>query len=560
MSKYEELWSKAYDEGVRRKVEIPDINLYQLLERTAKRYPDKKATSYFNASLTYSQLLNQVDIFAAVLAKKGIGKGDRVAVMLPNCPQYLISYFALARLGAIVAQTSPLYKSDELLFELQDAECKWIILLDLLYPVLSPIEKQSSLEGVIFTRVSDYFPFHLKMLYPIKQLKEGTKVKVPSRSNYYWFKSLISQSTGTPPEVKIDPDQDVALFQFTGGTTGRPKGAQLTHKNVVANAYQTKEWLGNDCQEGKERILDVLPLFHSYGMTTTMNLSVLIGGTLILLPRFDLEQVLKIIEKDKPTLFPGVPTLYVAIINHPEIGKYDLSSIKSCISGAAPLPVEVQRRFEELTGGKLVEGYGLSEASPVTHCNPVMGRGKEGSIGIPMSNTRASIIDVETGEELPVGEKGELALTGPQVMKGYWKRPEETEAVLEDGWLYTGDIATMDEDGFFFIVDRKKDMIISGGFNVYPREVEEVLYEHPAVKEAVVCGISEEYHGEVVKAYIVIKEDRETSEEEIIAFCKEKLSAYKVPKEVDFRQELPKTMVGKILRRELRKEEEESSA
>lgn len=554
MDSMEQIWSKSYDEGVKRSLQVPHLSLYDMLRITVSRFPQQKATLYFGTSLTYTQLLERVHRMAAALSSMGIKKGDRVAVMLPNCPQYLISFFAIARLGAICVQVSPLFQSDELLFELVDSQSEHLIILDLFYPVLQKIEKKSPVKRVIFTSASEYFPFHLKILYPIKLKKEGKQIKIPKREEYLYFQDLLKNKS-TLPQVEIDPQNDIALFQYTGGTTGSPKGAQLTHTNVVINAYQTKEWLGSQCNEGHEIILDVLPLYHSYGMTTAMNISVLIGGTLILIPRFDLEQILKAIEKFKPTLFPGVPTLYVAIINHPKIKEYNLSSIKACISGAAPLPVEVKRKFEELTGGLLVEGYGLSEASPVTHCNPIEKRGKIGSIGIPMSNTVAKIVDLETGEDLPPNEKGELVISGPQVMKGYWKREEETDIALRDGWLHTGDIAIMDEEGFFFIVDRKKDMIISGGFNIYPRDVEEVLYKHPSVLEAVVVGLPDDYHGEIVKAYIVLKPNVETTAEEIRQFCKEKIAKYKVPREIEFRQDLPKSMVGKVLRRELREEE-----
>lgn len=555
MDSMEEIWRKRYDEGVRRNIQEPHFGLYDMLKSAVSKFPNHRATLFFGASLTYSQLLEKVDKMAAALASMGVKKGDRVAVMLPNCPQYLISFFATARLGAICVQVSPLFQSDELLFELVDSSSEILIILDLFYPILQKIEKKSPVKKVIFTSVNEYFPFVLKLLYPLKLKKEGKRIMVPAKEEYYWFQDLLKTASLQLPQVDIDPQNDIALFQYTGGTTGSPKGAQLTHHNVVINAYQTKEWLGPQCKEGEEIILDVLPLYHSYGMTTAMNMSILVGGTLILIPRFDLEQILKAIEKYKPTLFPGVPTLYVAIINHPQIGNYNLSSIKACISGAAPLPMEVKRKFEELTGGLLVEGYGLSEASPVTHCNPIKKRGKKGSIGIPMSNTIAKVVDLETREDLQPGEKGELIIAGPQVMKGYWMREEETRASLSDGWLHTGDIAIMDEDGFFFIVDRIKDMIISGGFNIYPRDVEEVLYKHPSILEAVVVGLPDDYLGEMVKAFVVLKPTKEATADEIRSFCIEKMAKYKAPREIEFREELPKSMVGKVLRRELREEE-----
>ncbi|RLC69430.1 MAG: long-chain fatty acid--CoA ligase, partial [Chloroflexi bacterium] len=345
-----------------------------------------------------------------------------------------------------------------------------------------------------------------------------------------------------------------------GGTTGVPKGAMLTHKNMLANAIQVRHWLV-DAKEGGEVMLSVLPFFHVYGMTVCMNMAIYIGSAMVLLPQFKVKEVLEAINKYKPTLFPGVATMYVAINTYPEVSKYDISSIRACIAGAMPLPYEVWTKFEEITGGKLVEGYGLTEASPVTHCNPIYGLRKP-CIGLPFPDTEAKIVDLETGEkELPIGEIGELAVRGPQVMKGYWNMPEETKMVLKpDGWLLTGDIAKMDEDGYFYIVDRKKDMILSGGYNIYPREIEEVLYAHPKVKEVAAVGVPDEYKGEVPKVFIVLKEGETATEEEIIAYCKENLAKYKIPKYVEFRKELPKTMVGKILRRVLAEEEKKKMA
>jgi long-chain acyl-CoA synthetase len=358
----------------------------------------------------------------------------------------------------------------------------------------------------------------------------------------------------TPPSVDIVSD-DVALLQYTGGTTGVSKGVMLTHQNLVANAMQCKSWFP-EISIGNERLLAVLPFFHSFGMTTSMNCPILVAATMILVPRFNTKEILSLIEKYKPTLFPGVPTMYVAINNYPDVSKYDLSSVKFCISGAAPLPLEVLQEFEQLTGGTLREGYGLTESSPVTHCNPLEGMVKEGSIGIPFPDTECKIVDVDTGEkELEVNEIGELCIRGPQVMTGYWNMPEETKCTIRKEWLYTGDIAKVDEDGYFYIVDRKKDMIIASGYNIYPRDIEEVLYEHPKVKEAVVAGIPDEYRGETVKAYVVLKEGVTASEEEIIQFCRENMAKYKVPTAVAFRDDLPKTIVGKMLRRELVEEE-----
>jgi long-chain acyl-CoA synthetase len=367
-----------------------------------------------------------------------------------------------------------------------------------------------------------------------------------------WFTDVLSSAPATPPRAEVKPS-DTAVLLYTGGTTGIPKAAEITHKNLVANVIQVNEWVKTAPKDLPDTILTALPLYHSYAMTTCMNLAVYMGVPMILIPNpRELDHVLKCIDRHKPTLFPGVPTMYVAINNYPELSKYDVRSIKACISGAAGLPVQVQTKFQDLTGARLVEGYGLSEATPVTHANPVFGENRVGTIGLPYPDTDAKVVDLETGtREMPVGEPGELIVQGPQVMKGYWNKPEETRLTLRDGWLYTGDIAVMDPDGYFQIVDRKKDMIIAGGYNIYPREIEEVLFQHPKVLEATVAGIADPYRGETVKAYVVLKPGQTSTPEDIIAFCRERLAAYKSPKVVEFRDSLPKTMVGKILRRQL---------
>jgi len=392
------------------------------------------------------------------------------------------------------------------------------------------------------------------MLYPLVQKKDGHNPQVTYGSDVEPFLSVLKESANNPVKIEVDPEHDIALLQYTGGTTGVAKGVMLTHANLIANAVQCKAVLYK-LKMGRDRILGALPLFHVYGMTTVMNKGISIAAEIILVPKFDVKQILELISKTKPTLFPGAPTMYIGLINHPDLQKYDLSSIEACVSGSAPLPVEVKNRFEELTGGKLVEGYGLTEASPVTHSNPIWGKSITGSIGLPWPDTDSRVLDPSTGEELPTGQIGELAVKGPQVMVGYWNRPEDTAAVLKDGWLLTGDMGYMDEDGYFYIVDRKKDMIIAGGFNIYPREVEEVLFEHPAIQEAAVIGVPDPYRGETVKAFVVLKQGMEASEEELEKHCREKLAAYKIPRLYEFRSELPKTMVGKVLRRQLQEED-----
>ncbi len=507
-----------------------------MLEDTAAKYPENSALVFPGVKLTYSSLVNMANRLATGLYEMGVRKGDRVAVMLPNCPQWVISYYAVLKLGAVLVQTNPMYVERELEHQLNDSGAKLIIVLDSLYPRVKNIRAHTPLQQVVCVSFTE----------------------PAAIDNTLSFEALLKDYPASPPEVKIDPREDVAVFQYTGGTTGVSKGVMLTHYNLVANAYQVRGWMPM-CREGQERILTVLPLFHIYSLTACNNLSVLLGGAQYLMPRFDINNMLQVINDFKPTLFPGAPTLYIAMINHPRIADYDVKSIRVCISGSAPLPLEVSERFYRLTGGYLIEAYGLSEASPATHLNPLGGEDRTGSIGLPAPDTEARIMDMETGkEEMPVGQVGELVVRGPQVMKGYWNMPAETSAVLRDGWLYTGDMAKMDEDGYFYIVDRKKDIIIAGGFNIYPREVEEVLYEHPKVQEAVVVGIPDPYRGETVKAFLVLRPGMSASPEEITAYCREKLASFKIPQLIEFRESLPKTAVGKILRRALRELEQEA--
>lgn len=552
-------WLDIYPEEIPPSIDYPEVPLYTLLDEITKKYPQNTATIFYNARLSYEELKEQVDAFAHSLEQLGVEKGCRVAIMMPNTPQMVIAYYAALKIGGIVVQTNPLYKENELRHQLQDSGAKVIISLDMLYPTIQKVRNETYLEHVILSNIKDYLAFPLTLLYPIKERKEG-KVKIPAGENILWFKDLLERSRGKKAEpANINHKEDLALIQYTGGTTGISKGAMLTHFNLVANIYQMKYWI-TDLEEGKEVMMGALPFFHVYGMTACMNYSIASAGTLILIPRFNVDTILKMIKKHRPTLFPGVPTMYVALLNHKDLSKYDISSIRVCLSGAAPLPVKVQKQFEEATGGKLVEAYGLSETSPATHCNPIYSLRKEASIGIPVPDTDCKIMDLESGEkELPPGERGELVIKGPQVMKGYWNMPEETKEVLQDGWFYTGDIAIMDEKGFFYIVDRKKDVILAGGFNVYPRDIEEVLYKHPKISEACVIGVKDEYRGETVKAYIVPKQGENLTEEEIKNYCREHLAAYKVPKIYELTDELPKTLVGKVLKRSLREKDKEEN-
>ncbi len=546
-------WLASYPTGIPHSIEYPDVPLFRLLEESAAKFPHRPAIIYFDRRISYRELDQLVRSFAAALHELGVRKGHRVSINLPNIPQFVIAFYAALRLGAIAVQTNPMYTERELKELLNDSGAETIITLDLLYPRVKSIRPQTSLKQVILTSGKDFLPPLLKALYPLKELLERRRVSLKDE-DYDSLPELLRRYRGQrSPEAQLDPAEDVAILQYTGGTTGTAKGAMLTHRNLVANALQSRSWFLR-AEEGKERVLAVLPFFHVYGMTVAMNLSIALASAMILLPRFVIDEILKAINKYQPTMFPGAPTIYVAFNSHPHIARYKVGSIGECISGSAPLPVEVKRRFEELTGGRLVEGYGLSEASPVTHSNPLDGRDIPGSIGIPFPDTEAKILG-PTGEDLGVGEAGELVVRGPQVMKGYWNDPQESAQVLRDGWLHTGDIAKMDEQGYFYIVDREKDLIIASGYNVYPREVEEVIYQHPKVAEAAVIGVPDPYRGETVKAFIVPHPGEELEKEELIAFCRERLAAYKVPRLIEFRGSLPKTAVGKILKRELREEE-----
>jgi long-chain acyl-CoA synthetase len=566
----EKPWLKEYDSGVPATIDYPQVPLHQFLLDTAAKYPNKTALVFGNvveplgnalmdAPMTYSQLLEQTQRFAAALQELGVEKGDRVAIWLPNCPQFVIAYYATLMVGGIVVPCNPSYVAREIRHQLNDSGAKVAIVLSLVYPTMKQVRSETQVEKAIVANIKEYFPGLLKFLFTLaKEKKEGHLQDISGDADTYWFQDLLAQAPAKPRPVEVKPE-DTGVLMYTGGTTGVSKGAQLTHRNLVANALQVRSWM-SDSIEGEEVMMAALPLYHSYSMTVSMNHTVYLAGKIILIPdpRI-LDHVLKSITKHKATLFPGVPALYVSITNYRDINKYDVSSIRACISGAAGLPPEVQEGFERLTGGKLVEGYGLSEATPVTHCNPIYGKRKEGSwIGIPFPDTDSVVMDLETGERLlQTGEIGELCIRGPQVMKGYWNMPTETANSLQGGWLHTGDIARMDTDGFFQIVDRKKDMILgTGGFNIYPREVEDVLYEHPKVLEAAVAGVPlGQEKGERVKAYIVLKPGQTATEEEIIQYCRDNLAYYKVPKFVEFRDELPKTMVGKILRRVLVEEE-----
>jgi len=557
----EKPWLKSYEPQVPPTLIYPHRPLQDNLAESARKYPDATATIFQNAKLSYAELNALVDRFSAALQELGVKKGDRVAVYMANCPQFIIAYYGALRVGAIVVAFNPLYAAPEVEHQLVDSGAETMVCMSRFYPNVKSVRARTSLKNVIVTNIKEYFPPVLKVLFTlVKEKHGGDRQDISGDANTYWFQELLARAPAEPRAVVVQPE-DTAVLLYTGGTTGVPKGAELSHASMMSNAVMCRHWL-HDSQEAKEIVLTTLPLYHSYGMTTCMNFGIYAAAAMLLIPNpRDYVDIMKNINKHHPTLFPGVPTMYVAFNSFPDIGKYNVKSIRACLSGAAGLPKEVQTRFQQLTGARLVEGYGLSEASPVTHANPVYGKNKIGTIGVPWPDTEARIVDIDTGlQDMPMGEKGELVVRGPQVMKGYWRMPEETAIALRDGWLYTGDIAVMDDEGYFTIVDRKKDMIIAGGFNIYPREVEEALYRHPKIKEAVVAGIPDPYRGETVKAYVILKDGETATEEEIIEFCKTQVAKYKVPTAVEFRTELPKTIVGKIFRRILVDEEKKKQA
>lgn len=555
MVKTKKPWHAHYPEEIPKSISYDEKPLHVYLQESVHRYEKMKALHFMGKEMTFSEVYTEAKKLANYMQSLGLKKGDRVAIMLPNCPQSVISYYGALLAGAIVVQTNPLYTERELEYQLKDSGATFIVCLDILLPRVTNVRDQTDIEHTIVTGIKDYLPFPKNLIYPFIQKREyNMVVKVdPSEDTHVWSQ-IIKLTSDNYTEVAVDPKKDLALLQYTGGTTGHPKGVMLTHHNLVANVQMCRHWLYKS-EEGKEVVLGVLPFFHVYGMTTVMNMSIMMGSKMVLLPKFDAAEVLKTIHKQRPTLFPGAPTIYVGLLNHRDLKKYDLSSIEACISGSAPLPVEIQEQFERETGGRLVEGYGLTETSPVTHANFLWTKRVNGSIGVPWPDTDAKIVKIGTLEELEQGEVGEIAVKGPQVMSGYWNNEEETAEVLKEDWLLTGDLGYVDEDGYFYIVDRKSDMIIAGGYNIYPREIEEVLYEHEAIQEVTVAGVPDPYRGETVKAYVVLKDNYNVSDDDLNKYCRKHLAAFKVPRIYEFRDELPKTAVGKILRRKLVEED-----
>ena len=557
-------WLKYYDEVVPYSINYPSVPLDELLKISASKYPDQIAILFggslgsrvLDKPVTYRELNTAVDQFAAAIQSLGVKKGDRVAIFMPNCPQFVIAYYGSMRAGGVAVPFNFLYTQKEIKDQLNDSGAEVMITLSSFYSMVKSVREETSLRHIVVTNIKEYFPALLKTLFTIAMEKKGGHAAKITHPDDMWFQSLLMLASDKPELIGTGPD-DTACLIYTGGTTGVPKGAILTHSNIVSNAIAGSFW--SHSEEAKEISIGALPFFHSYGMTAVMNMTIATAGTMILIP--DPRNVMHImgsISKHKATFYSAVPSSYMRINNHPQVKEFDLSSVRVCLSGAAPLPREVQEKFQEITGGKLVEAFGMTEASPATHINP-LNRNKIGTIGTPWPDTDSRIVDIDTGEEeLPQGEVGEMIIQGPQVMKGYWKMPTETGNMLREHpdigpglWLHTGDIALMDDEGYFKIVDRKKDMIISGGFNVYPRNIEEVLYQHPAVKEAGVVGVHDQYRGETAVAFIVLKEDTSATEDELITHCQKNLAKYKVPSRIIFQESLPMTAVGKVLRREL---------
>ena len=552
-------WLGSWPEGVPKSIDYPEIPVHELLRRAAKEFGGRPAITFYGKSISYRDLDAAVDRFAAGLRRIGVLPGDLVSLVLPNTPHFIVAFFAVLRAGGIVVQTNPLYTPRELESLWTDAGVETVVTLDLFWHNVSRARANARVKRVVVCDVGEFLKVPLRQLYPIKKRRDLKKqghwpLDIPHEVGIHRFADLARTPPSPALETRASLD-DVVVLQYTGGTTGTSKGAMLTNRNLIANAMQVAAWFSAGSHRS-EKLLGAIPLFHVYGLTAVMLLSVVAGIEVILYPNpREIGAILKLINKTKPSLFPGVPTMYIAILRHPKLAKYDLRSIRACISGAAPLPNEVRKQFEAATGGRLVEGYGLTEASPVTHCNPLNGVVKE-CIGIPFPDTDAKIVDADDPtREVAQGEVGELAVRGPQVMKGYWNKPEETRNVLRDGWLLTGDLAKMDADGYFYIVDRKKDLILCSGYNVYPREVEEVLFMHPAVGEAAAIGVPDPYRGETVKAFVVLKPGKTVTEADLIAFCKERLAPFKVPKAVEFATALPMSLVGKVLRRQLREQE-----
>lgn len=546
---FERIWHKSYPDEVPVEITVEKLTLPEAFSRSVRMYPKVPALIYMGTSITYRALDGLVNRCARALMELGVHKGDKVAMLLPNIPQVVIANYAALRIGAVTAMNNPLYTERELAYQLNDQDAEVLVTLDLLVPRVQKIQSQTRVHTVIACHINDYLPFPLKQLFPL--VKKKMYRKLDRATGVYEFLPLIMRY----PDNALKDEagwEELAALLYTGGTTGSTKGVMLTHANLSTNMQQLRAWFP-EFENGNERLLAVFPFFHSAGFTGLQNLGLYCGATLILVPRPDPAIIVDQIRKFKPTLVPGVPTIFVGLLNNARFRQLDLHSIKRFVAGAAPLSLNTIQALKTLTGGIVGNVYGLTESSPMATATPIGDKPKPETVGVPLPGTDLKIVDVVTGtKELPPGEPGEVCLKGPQVMQGYYKKPEETAAVLREGWLYTGDIGVLDEDGYLTIVDRKKDLIIASGYNVYPKEIEEVLFDHPKILEACAIGIPDEYRGETVKAFVVPKPDANLKPEEVLQYCKERLAPYKVPKQIEFMETLPKSAVGKILRRELR--------
>lgn len=550
----EKPWLQHYPDGVPEEIEFEDVFLTEFLDRWSNRRPDEDALIFKGYKMSYKELQDKVDRLATSLSDFGIQKGDSVAILLPNVIPCVIAYYAIQKVGAIVVMNNPLYSDRELEHQFNDSGAKALITLDLFCKRMIPLRKKTGIRQIIYTSIGDYLPFPTNYLFKLVAKKKKLAAVVEPAEDVYRWKDILSKTSPSPPAVQLDLD-DVCMYQYTGGTTGVSKGAMLTHRNASYNVQQFASWFPT-LKEDKQVCLAAPPYFHAFGLTAAMNASIHMGWTQIVIPKPQPDELLAAIKKFKPTFVYLVPTMYMGMLNHPDFDKVDMKATKVCGSGGSALPVEVLKKIEQKTGCSLVEGYGMTEASPITHINPFGGLRKPGSVGIPISNTVSRIVDLEDGETpLPVGEVGEIVFKGPQVMKGYLNMPDETAKALKGGWLHSGDIGKMDEDGYFYVVDRKKDMVISGGYNVYPLEIEKVYHEHPKVAEVAAIGVPHPTRGEQVKLIIVLNEGETATEEEMIKYCSDKLAKYKWPTIVEFRSEIPKSVIGKILKHVLREEE-----
>jgi long-chain acyl-CoA synthetase len=543
----EKPWVKFYDEGVPAHIEYPEMNIYKFLDDSTENFGSRTAIWFLKNKISYKKFKDISDRLATALVDLGLKKGDVIAIMIPNFPQFLFSFYGILKAGGIVTACSVLHTEHELAYQLNDSGAEIIIAWDTQLDKINKIKERTRLRHIIITNVLDYAPLAPR--------------NPPEIAGTIQFLNLIDKTKPNPPQFEINAKEDIAILQYTGGTTGLPKGAMLTHYNIVSNSVALANWVGHNLKKGKETMLTNLPLFHIYGMTVCMNTQIYFGSTLALNPDArDQKSLFEVIRSTKPTFFPGVPTMYMRLLERDDIEDYakDLRSIRICNTGAAPMPPEVLREFEERTGGKIIEGYGMTETSPVTHSNPVDSVRKVGSVGLAIPDTEVKIVDIDDYTKIvPLGEEGEIMIKGPQVFKGYWNKPEETAGQLKGEWVLTGDIGKLDEDGYLYIVDRKKDMINVSGFKVYPRELEDVLFEHEAIENASVIGLPDPKisGSEKVKAFIVLKDGYNESEElanEIKNFCSKIVAPYKVPKFIEFRKELPETLVGKVQRKELK--------